>query len=57
MQTSTKTGRESWNFAVGIVQTEGIKPSDFMLNLIEMEIKGEITTNDIRRILIEHYTS
>jgi hypothetical protein len=35
MQTPTKASRESWNFSVGIVQTEGIKPSDFMLNLIK----------------------
>jgi len=49
------TNEQAWNFAVGIVQTEGRKPSDFMMGLIERQKKGEITTDDIGRMLIEHY--
>ncbi|MCL2049994.1 MAG: antitoxin VbhA family protein [Defluviitaleaceae bacterium] len=51
-----QSNERAWDFAVGIVQTEGIKPSDFMLKLIEREKRGEITGTDIDRILIEEYT-
>jgi len=47
---------KAWSFAVGIVQTEGVKPSDFMMGLIEQEKRGEIKREDIKRLLIEHYT-
>jgi len=49
------TNEQAWNFAVGIVQTEGRKPSDLMMGLIERQKKGEITTDDISRMLTEHY--
>jgi len=52
-----KTNEQAWSFAVGIVQTEGIKPSEFMLSLIEKEKRGEIKRSDIRQILIKHYTA
>lgn len=43
----------AWNFAIGVVQLDGIKPSDDFLELVEMEKRGEITTDDIRQILRE----
>ncbi len=49
----TKT--EAWDFAIGLVQIDGIKPSDDFLELVEKEKKGEITTEDIRRILNKKY--
>jgi len=47
---------KAWNFAVGIVQTEGVQPSDFMMGLIEQEKRGKIKREDIKRLLVEHYT-
>jgi len=47
---------KAWNFAIGIVQIDGIKPSDDLMGLIEREKRGEITNEDIRRILREKYT-
>lgn len=49
------TKREAWDYAIGIVQLDGIKPSDEFLELVEKEIRGEITRDDIRRALIEKY--
>lgn len=49
------TNEQAWNFAIGIVQIDGIKPSDFFLDLVEKEKRGEITGNDIRRMLYEKY--
>ena len=48
---------KAWNFAIGIVQTDGIKPSDDFLELVEKEKRGEITGEDIRHILNKKYTA
>lgn len=49
------TNEEAWNFAIGIVQIDGIKPSDEFLELVEREKRGEITSEDIRKYLYEKY--
>ena len=49
------TKREAWDFAIGIVQVDGVKPSDEFLELVEKEIRGEITGEDIRKALIKKY--
>ncbi|MCL2409724.1 MAG: hypothetical protein FWC96_08990 [Oscillospiraceae bacterium] len=48
------TNKQAWNFAIGIVQTEGRKPSGFMMDLIGREKRGEITTENIGHMLIEY---
>ena len=52
---SKLTNEQAWSFAIGIVQTEGRKPSDYMMGLIEREKRGEITSKDIDELLVEHY--
>ena len=47
---------KAWNYAIGIVQIEGIKPSDDFLELVEKEKKGLITSSDIQRVLMKKYT-
>ena len=49
------TKKQAWDFAIGLVQIDGIKPSDEFLKLVEQEIKGEITDNDIEKFLYEKY--
>lgn len=46
---------KAWNYAIGIVQVDGIKPSDEFLKLVEKEKKGEITSEDIRKVLYKKY--
>lgn len=48
---------KAWDFAIGLVQIDGIKPSDYFLELVEKEKKGEITGNDIRRLLTKKYNA
>ena len=50
------TNEKAWNYAIGIVQVEGIKPSDDFLELVEKEKRGEMTSDDIRNVLIKKYT-
>ena len=49
------TNEQAWNYEIGIVQTEGVKPSDEFMKLVEREKRGEITGDDIRRILYKKY--
>ena len=46
----------AWDYAIGIVQVDGIKPSDDFLELVEKEKRGEMTSEDIRRVLVKKYT-
>jgi len=47
---------KAWDYAIGIVQLEGIKPSEDFLELAEKEKRGEVTNDDIRRVLVKKYT-
>jgi len=47
---------QAWDYAIGIVQVEGIRPSDDFLELVEKEKRGEMTNEDIRRVLVKKYT-
>ena len=49
------TNEKAWDYAIGIVQVDGIKPSEEFLDLVEKEKKGEITGDDIRRVLYNKY--
>jgi len=49
------TNERAWSFAIGIVQTEGIKPSNFMMDLIERQKSGEISMQELDFLLIEYY--
>jgi len=50
------TNEKAWDYAIGVVQVDGIKPSDDFLELVEKEKKGEMTGEDIRRVLNRKYT-
>ena len=45
----------AWCFALGLNAGQGLFPSEDMLSLIEKEIRGEITTEDIKMYLDEKY--
>jgi hypothetical protein len=46
---------DRWDFAIGLAKIDGMKPSDFLLDLIEKEKRGEITSDDIRAELDKIY--
>jgi len=58
MKTNTNESQndQAWDYAIGIVQVEGIRPSDDFLELVEKEKRGEMTNEDIRRVLVKKYT-
>ena len=44
-----------WDIALGLIKVDGLKPTEEFLELVEREKRGEITTEDIRRILNAKY--
>ena len=49
------SNEQAWDYAIGIVQVDGIKPSAEFLELAEKEKNGEMTGDDIRRVLDKKY--
>ena len=47
---------KAWDYAIGLVQAEGTKPSDDFLELVEKEKQGLLTNDDIRNTLTKKYT-
>lgn len=48
---------EAWDFALGLLKVDNLTPSDEMLEMIEMEKRGEITDEEILRRLNEKYSA
>ncbi|NLK24910.1 MAG: antitoxin VbhA family protein [Clostridiales bacterium] len=50
------TRDEAWELALSLIKVDGLEPSKEFLELVEQEKRGEITTEDIKRILDTRYT-
>ncbi|CDI40829.1 conserved protein of unknown function [Tepidanaerobacter acetatoxydans Re1] len=46
---------KAWNYALGIIKVAGLEPSPEFLKLVDKEKRGEITMEDIKRILDKKY--
>lgn len=47
--------KKAWDYALGIIKVDGLTPSKEYLELVEKEKRGEITTEEIRKILDKKY--
>ena len=47
--------RKAWNFAIGMMQVDGVKPDKEYLELVEKEINGEITLEEMKQIILKQY--
>ena len=45
----------AWNYALGLIQIDGLKPTPEFLALVDKEIQGEISLNDIEKTLNKRY--
>jgi hypothetical protein len=45
----------AWDYALGLIQIDGLKPTPEFLELVEKEIRGEITLKEIEEELNKHY--
>lgn len=48
---------EAWDYAIGMLKVDGLKPSEDMMEMIEKEKRGEMTTEDILKRLHEKYSN
>lgn len=51
------TKEEAWDYAIGMLKVDGLKPSEDMKEMIEKEKRGEMTTEDILKRLHEKYSN
>jgi hypothetical protein len=49
------SNEEAWTYAIGLVKVDGLEPTQDMLEMIEQEKCGEITTDEIIRRLDARY--
>ena len=49
------TNAQKWDYSLGLIQIDGLTPSDEFLELIEKEKRGEITTEDMKKALDSKY--
>ena len=47
--------REAWDFAIGMMQVDGVEPSQEYLDLVEKEINGEITLEEMKLIILKKH--
>lgn len=47
--------RAAWDFAIGMMQVDGVKPDEEYLELVEKEINGEITLDEMKQIILKQY--
>lgn len=50
-----KENKELWESAIGINESDGVEPSEKLKELINMNIKGQITTDEMIERLKECY--
>ena len=50
------TKKDAWNYAIGLIKVDGLEPIDDFKKLVEKEIKGEVTTEDLKKYLDKKYT-
>ena len=46
---------KKWDYALGMIKVDGLEPSKEFKKLIEKEKRGEITTEDMRKVLDKKY--
>jgi len=47
--------QQAWDYALGIIQVDGLEPSPEFLAMAEKEKRGEMTLEDIKRTLDAKY--
>jgi hypothetical protein len=46
---------EAWDYALGMIRVDGLEPTPDFLELVEREKRGEMTREDIKRVLDTKY--
>ena len=49
------TNTEAWDYAIGLIKVDGLEPTEDFKIMIELEKKGEITREDLKKYLDGKY--
>ena len=47
----------NWMAAIGLQDVDGLTPSKYMLEIVRRNIEGEITIDEVERLVDEYYTT
>ena len=50
-----KKRAENWGIAIGLQAVDGLRVSDFLLELARKNIEGELTMEEVNEMLDKHY--
>lgn len=48
--------REAWDFALGLIKVDDLQPEPDFLQVIQQNIRGEITDEEVHAWLLARYT-
>lgn len=49
------TNSQAWDYAIGMVKVDGLEPTEEFMKYVEMEKRGEVTMEDVKRFLDQKY--
>ncbi|MDR2860546.1 MAG: antitoxin VbhA family protein, partial [Elusimicrobiota bacterium] len=47
--------QKAWDYALGLIKIDGLKPTPDFMDMVEKEIRGEMTLEDIEKRLNAKY--
>ena len=57
VEPSAQESASAWQTAIGLQQVDGLKPSQYLLDMARRNIEGDITIDEVRQLLDTYYSS
>jgi len=57
VEPSARQSAADWQTAIGLQQVDGLKPSQYLLDVAQRNIEGDITIDEVRQMLDTYYQS
>ena len=57
VEPSAQQSAADWQTAIGLQQVDGLKPSQYLLDVAKRNIEGDITIDEVREMLDSYYSS
>lgn len=57
VEPSAQQSAVDWQTAIGLQQVDGLKPSQYLLDVAQRNIEGDITIDEVRQLLDSYYRS
>ena len=57
VEPSAQQSAADWQTAIGLQQVDGLKPSQYLLDVAKRNIEGDITIDEVREMLESYYSS